>query len=331
MSKAPLPPPLALTMGEPAGVGPRLALEAWRSRKDRKLPVFAFIGDPRALEATGEETPFQVIEAIGQAAEAFEHALPVLAVRGEGKIRPGEPDPANTPAVVKAVEIAVKHATSGAAAGVVTGPVHKRTMIEGGFAYAGHTEFLGRLTGAVPVMMLANRHLRAVPVTGHIPLREVLAALSAEKIVATARIVSRELGERFGIARPRLAATGLNPHAGEEGKLGSEEADIITPALERLRQEGISIIGPLPADSAFTEAGRKRVDAFLAMTHDQALIPVKALDFRGCVNVTLGLPIVRTSPAHGTALDLIKSGGKADPESLIQAILTAAKLARAGG
>jgi len=247
---------------------------------------------------------------------------------------PGQPDRSSAPAAIAAIRRAVADVAAGAAAAIVTNPVAKNVLYRSGFAEPGHTEFLAKLSEEVtgvpvhPVMMLWSPELAVVPVTIHLPLREIVARLTADLVAATGRIVARDLRERFGIARPRLAVAGLNPHAGEEGALGDEDLTVVRPAVERLKAEGIDARGPLPADTLFHQAARASYDAVLAMYHDQALIPIKTLAFDHAVNVTLGLPFVRTSPDHGTAFD-IAGTGRADPGSLIAALALAARLSSA--
>lgn len=321
-------PPVALSMGDPAGAGPHTAALAWRMHRERALPPFVFVGAPEAIEAFDRDIPLEEISDFSEAAKIFGRALPVIPIALKSRVVPGHPDPAHATAVIKALEAAAKAAATGQARALVTNPIYKKALLDAGFKHPGHTDYLGKLARAKPVMMLANDHLRAVPVTVHVPLKDAIKSLSKTLIVETAMIVEKDLKARFKIANPRLAVTGLNPHAGEEGALGKEEIKIIAPAIEALRERGIDVQGPLPADTAYSDSHRMKYDAFLAMTHDQALIPVKALDFRGAVNITLGLPFVRTSPAHGTAFDLIRDGRTPDPESLIQALLMADRLSR---
>jgi 4-hydroxythreonine-4-phosphate dehydrogenase len=324
--------PLALTMGEPAGIGAEITLKAWAGRAAGPLPPFFVIDDPDRLrrEAHVQDlaVPIGEIGAPGDAIDLFGDALPVLPNPMAQPVMPGVPDPANSEAVTGAIQRAVGFAIAGTAAGVVTNPIHKKVLADAGFPHPGHTEFLAELTGAsTPVMMLACAELRVVPLTVHIPLRDVATALSTEMIVAKGRITARGLVEDFAIPRPRIAVAGFNPHSGEGGLLGSEETDIIAPAVEILQADGIAAEGPLPADSLFHAAARAGYDAVLCMYHDQALIPLKTIDFDGGVNVTLGLTIVRTSPDHGTAFD-IAGQGRANPESLCQALRLAAEIAR---
>jgi len=327
------PAPLALTMGDPAGIGGEIAVAARGG--DRVRRPFFLIDDPDRLGplAASSGLPVLPIATPAEAPAAFARGLPVLPLRLPAPARPGRPEPANAPSVIAAIDRAVALARSGEAAAVVTNPINKKALIDGaGFAFPGHTEYLAHLAGVRRVvMMLASPLLRVVPVTIHIPLAAVPGALSAGLIEETARITDAALRRDFGIARPRLAVAGLNPHAGEQGAIGREEIELIAPALDRLRAEGLEIVGPMPADTMFHAEARARYDAALAMYHDQALIPIKALDFARGVNVTLGLPFIRTSPDHGTAYD-IAGTGRADPTSLVEALNLAADMAarRAG-
>lgn len=317
--------PLALTMGDPAGIGGELTAQAWRARHSTG-PVFCALDDPARFSALG--VPVQEINAPEQAAGIFVQALPVLPVRLAHPPHPGKPDPANAPAIIGAIRLGAELALAGRVGGVVTNPINKAALYQAGFAHPGHTEFLAEITGAGnrPVMMLACPALRVVPVTVHLSLRQAIAALDTQAIVITSRITHAALRDQFGIARPRLAVAGLNPHAGEGGALGDDETKIIIPAMDILRAEGMDITGPWPPDTMFTQAARAKYDAAICMYHDQALIPLKTLDMHHGVNVTLGLPIVRTSPDHGTAYD-IAGKGLADASSLIAALDLAAQLA----
>jgi 4-hydroxythreonine-4-phosphate dehydrogenase len=323
--------PLAVTMGDPAGIGGELTLRAWQALRGTPA-VFVALDDPERLAALavslGLDVRLRTIIDAADAGAVFADALPVLPVKLAQPPRPGEPDPANAAAVVASIEQATTLAMRGTAGAVVTNPINKAALYSTGFGYPGHTEFLAALTG-VPgqeVMMLAAPGLRVVPVTVHVSLRQALAALRSDLIVAAARTTHTALRRDFGISQPRLAVAGLNPHAGEQGALGEEEQTIIAPALAVLRAEGLDVSGPWPPDTMFTEAARPRYDAAICMYHDQALIPLKTLDMARGVNVTLGLPIVRTSPDHGTAYD-IAGKGSAVPASLIAAIELAAELA----
>jgi len=309
--------PLALTMGDPAGIGAEITQAAWQALR-RTGPAFVLLGEARLGRPVASPE---------EAARTFPRALPVLPVWLAAPPRPGQPNPRNAQAVIVSIEQAVRLALAGEVGGVVTNPISKATLYGAGFAYPGHTEFLGALTGCPnPVMMLVNDHLRVVPVTVHVALRRALEALSTEAIVTAARITAAALREQFGIAAPRLAIAGLNPHAGEGGAMGDEEERMIAPAIAALQAEGIAASGPWPPDTMFTPAARSGYDAAICMYHDQALIPLKTLDMASGVNVTLGLPIVRTSPDHGTAFD-IAGQSRADPASLIAAIRLAAQLA----
>ncbi len=317
---------LALTMGDPAGIGPELSLLAWQALHAGG-PAFTLLADPAHLAALDPNVPIQPVSSPAEAAAAFPHALPVLPVPLGAPPVQGRPDPANAPATIASIEQAVRLAQSGAASAVVTNPISKAVLYAAGFRHPGHTEFLAALTGApLPVMMLANDHLRVVPVTIHVGLRTALDTLTTAGIIAAGRILAAALRDQFGIARPRLAVAGLNPHAGEGGAMGTEEGTLIQPAIEALRAEGIAVTGPHPPDTLFTLAARAGYDAALCMYHDQALIPLKTLDMASGVNITLGLPIIRTSPDHGTAFD-IAGQGRADPSSLIAALRLAATLA----
>ena len=323
--------PLAVTMGEPAGIGGEITLKAWL-RRDRRMPPFVAIDDAGRLErlaaTLGLAVPVRTVATAADAVATFARALPVLHRPLSVEPLPGRPDPANTPAVVAAIETAVALARAGTIAGVVTNPIHKRVLYRSGFEFPGHTEFIAALAGdgAVPVMMLACPELKVVPVTVHVSLREAVDALTPEAIVRAGTITARALRLDFGIARPRLAVAGLNPHAGEDGAMGGEDAAIVAPAVATLRAHGIEARGPLPADTLFSARARSGYDAALCMYHDQALIPLKTLDFDGGVNVTLGLPLVRPSPDHGTALDIAGSG-RASEASLVAAIALAAEIA----
>ncbi len=308
-------------MGDPAGIGGELTVRAWQALRGSG-PAFVALDDPARLAALGAA----VREIASPDAAGFADALPVLPVRLAAPTTPGRPDAANAPATIASIERAARLALAGAVAGVVTNPISKAVLYGTGFAFPGHTEFLGALTGGEPVMMLAAPALRVVPVTVHVSLRTALAVLSTAAIVAAARITAAALARDFGLPRPRLAVAGLNPHAGEQGAMGDEEIRIIAPAIAALRAEGIDVSGPWPPDTMFSEAARARYDAAICMYHDQALIPLKTLDMTHGVNVTLGLPIVRTSPDHGTAFD-IAGLGRADPSSLIAAIRMAHAIA----
>ncbi len=322
---------LALTMGEPAGIGGEIAMRAWLARREHNVPAFFLIDDPDRLGRLAAQLEWDVPLAVATpetAERLFPLALPVMPQRLAKPVAAGTPDPANAAAVIDAIRRGAALTQAGRAAALVTNPIQKETLYAAGFEYPGHTEFLAELGGAEVAMMLVCPGLRVVPVTIHQALRDALAALTAERIVATGRIAAAALARDFGIARPRLAVAGLNPHAGEHGTLGREEIETIAPAVAALRADGIAAAGPFPADTMFHAEARRRYDAALCMYHDQALIPLKTIDFDGGVNVTLGLPFIRTSPDHGTALD-IAGTGKANPASLIAALKLAGDMARA--
>jgi 4-hydroxythreonine-4-phosphate dehydrogenase len=325
--------PLAMTMGDPAGIGPELALAAWRDRTpDAPFVVFGAPGIlVAAAKRAGLTAPIIETDPAGAKA-AFSKGLPVAPLKNAVEDAPGRPSAANAAATIESIERAVEAVFQGHARAVVTNPIAKATLYEAGFKYPGHTEYLGALAegrgaSAFPVMMIWSEILAVVPVTIHIPLAEVTNALTADLIIRTARIVDRDLRVRFGVSRPRLAVAGLNPHAGEGGAMGREEITIIGPAIEILRADGVDVVGPLPADTMFHPKARARYDVALTMYHDQGLIPVKTLAFDEGVNVTLGLPFVRTSPDHGTAFD-IAGKGVANPTSLIAALKLADRLTR---
>lgn len=326
--------PLALTLGDPAGIGPEIIVKAWQALRETG-PAFLVVGDLRQVAsvsglASGMVRPVSAAE---DAPKIFPQAIPVLDVPLLEPVVAGSPSPRAAKAVVSWIETAVGLALSRAVAGVVTAPIAKQSLYGAGFAFPGHTEFLGELTQAHtydgargPVMMLAAPGLRVTLATVHLPLASVPAALSVESIVNAALVTSQALRRDFGIPQPRLAVTGLNPHAGEGGNIGREEVQIIAPAVRALRDLGVDATGPSPADSLFHAEARERYDAVLCMYHDQGLIPLKMLDFWGGVNVTLGLPIVRTSPDHGTAFE-IAGRGLARADSMIAAIRMAKEIA----
>jgi 4-hydroxythreonine-4-phosphate dehydrogenase len=326
--------PLALTLGEPAGIGPDLAVAVWRRRAALDLPPFYILGD-RAFLARRATLTGAAIEVLScapeEAATVFASALPVVDIAVTATAPPGHPDATSAPAAIASIRLGVDHVLGGTAAALVTNPVAKNVLYRSGFREPGHTEYLAKLVAAAtgqlrrPVMMLWSPELAVVPVTIHLPLAEVPAALDTELIVETGRIVARDMAGRFGVDAPRIAIAGLNPHAGEDGAMGAEDRAIVAPAVEQLRCAGIAARGPLPADTMFHPAARTTYDAALCMYHDQALIPIKTLAFDHAVNVTLGLPFVRTSPDHGTAFD-IAGTGRADASSLIAALRLAARL-----
>ncbi|MCQ8241886.1 4-hydroxythreonine-4-phosphate dehydrogenase PdxA [Rhizosaccharibacter radicis] len=313
---------LALTMGDPAGIGGEIALGAWTALREDETP-FVMLADPRWLSgmAGGRGIAVRPVDSVEEAGRVFAEALPVLPVPLPAPAIPGHPNPANGSAVTASIERAVRLATENRVGGIVTNPISKIVLKRAGFAHPGHTEFLGALTGQAgrEVMMLAGPSLRVVPVTVHLSLRDAIDKLSTDLIVSVARTAAASLRRDFGIASPRLAVAGLNPHAGENGLMGEEERTLVAPAIAALRAEGIEVIGPLPPDTMFTALQRERYDAAICMYHDQALIPLKTLDMAHGVNVTIGLDLVRTSPDHGTAFD-IAGRHVADPTSLISAI-----------
>lgn len=326
---------LALSIGEPAGIGPELALQVWSARANNQVPPFLLLGDPALLLARAKLIGLDVKISecsADTASREFVAALPVEPV-GKSSATPGKPDSSSAALAKSAIERAVILTQSGACEAVVTNPIAKSVMTAAGFSFPGHTEFLAHLAakgGAAPrpVMMIWSEELAVIPITIHVPLAEVPHLLSVELIAETGRIAARDLKTRFGIAKPRLAVCGLNPHAGEAGTLGREDEMVVRPAVEKLRSEGIDASGPFPADTLFHTEARKKYDAVLGMYHDQVLAPVKTLAFDKAVNVTLGLPFVRTSPDHGTAFDLAGTG-RANPSSLLAALKLAHRLANA--
>jgi 4-hydroxythreonine-4-phosphate dehydrogenase len=326
--------PLALTLGEPAGIGPDIAIKAWLSSNELKLPAFYLLGDRDFVAKRAKILGLNIeLACVGaeQAVAAFASALPIVATGRVATAQPGQPDETSAEAALASIRRAVADVVAGQASGVVTNPIAKSVLYRAGFRHPGHTEFLAELAASgghtpQPVMMLWSPVLAVVPVTIHLPLRDAVTTLSSDLIVSTARILVADLKARFGLAAPRLAVTGLNPHAGEDGTLGTEDQDIVAPAVEILRAEGIAVRGPLPADTLFHDAARKTYDCAICMYHDQALIPIKTIAFDDAVNVTLGLPFIRTSPDHGTAFD-IAGTGRANPASLIAALRLAARMA----
>jgi 4-hydroxythreonine-4-phosphate dehydrogenase len=322
--------PSVLTMGEPAGIGGELTLKAWADFRGQ-LPAFFTLDDPERLRAIAHslnwDIPIAVIDEPCEASRIFNDALPVMPLREDARAISGAPGTASARAVLESIERAVEYTRSGQTHAMITNPIQKETLYDAGFGFPGHTEYLAELVGGGmrPVMMLASPSLRVVPLTVHVPLRKALDELTTEAIVEQGKLVITALRQDFGIASPRLSVAGLNPHAGENGKLGDEDRDIILPAIQALAAPGVEVIGPVPPDALFTPRARQKYDAALCMYHDQALIPIKALDFDQAVNVTLGLPIVRTSPDHGTALD-IAGKGLADPSSLVCSIRLASEI-----
>ena len=326
--------PLALTLGDPAGIGPDITLLAFQARLSTAVPPFVLIGDPAVLaeraRTLGLTAKIEPVDAPAATPSLFAKALPVLPVPIGGNVVAGCPDSAAAGAVRQSIEQAVALVRSGEASAVVTNPISKAILTRAGFAFPGHTEFLAALAGRASsdaVMMLVGGDLKVVPVTIHMPLKEVMGALTETRIVKTLLTTAHDLGRYFGLARSRIAVTGLNPHAGEDGTMGREEIDVILPAIEAARRQGLDVTGPHSADTLFRAEARKTYDVAVAMYHDQALIPVKTLAFDTGVNVTLGLPFVRTSPDHGTAFALAGTG-KASPRSLIEALRLADTMLR---
>ncbi|MGK2921696.1 MAG: 4-hydroxythreonine-4-phosphate dehydrogenase PdxA [Methyloceanibacter sp.] len=328
--------PLALTLGDPAGIGPDVTLLAFAARNREAIPPFVLIGDETVLaeraESLGLSIPIAKIAAPADAAQIFPDALPVLPTAVSGPVVAGQPSLEAMDAVKRSIEIAVALVQDGEARAVVTNPVSKSHLYRAGFAFPGHTEYLASLasgdaTPLHPVMMLVAGPFKVVPTTIHIPLKDVERTLTRDLLAETIKITNRDLRRFFGYDRPRLAVSGLNPHAGEQGSLGREEVEIIEPVIAEARAEGLDVSGPYPADTLFHEAARERYDAAICMYHDQALVPFKTLAFEEGVNVTLGLPFVRTSPDHGTAFD-IAGTGKTNPRSLIEALRLASAMSQ---
>jgi 4-hydroxythreonine-4-phosphate dehydrogenase len=321
-------------MGDPAGIGPEITVKAWTALRGAG-PAFVVVGDHEALAAASPHGA-SILQRVGgpeEAAAVFPDAIPLIDIPLTSRVVAGRPSSDHAEAIVRWIETGAGLALSGAVSGLVTAPIAKAPLYEAGFGFPGHTEFLAALTEGAPypgprgpVMMLTAADLRTVLVTIHTPYADVPAALSIERIVEVGRVTAYALTRDFGVERPRLALAGLNPHAGEGGSIGREEIEVVTPAAHRLRAEGIDCWDPRPADTLFHEEARRRFDAVICLYHDQALIPVKTLDFWGGVNVTLGLPIVRTSPDHGTGFD-IAGRGIGRPESLIAAVRMAAAMA----
>ena len=320
--------PLAIPMGDPAGIGPEIIAKSWAVRTLRSLPPFALVGDVAAVTRVWSG-PVEVVGSLDEATDAFDSALPVLATAGAGAVTPGTPEIAGARAALQALEQSIDLVRSGEARALVTGPVSKAQLYGVGFNHPGQTEFIAERCGVAgedAVMMLAGPSLRVVPITAHVPLADVSALLSIELIVAKGRATALGLMRDFGIAAPRLAFAGLNPHAGEGGAIGREEIDLIAPAIAQLRSEGIDATGPFAADTLFHARARAGYDAVLCCYHDQALVPIKTLHFDEGVNITLGLPIVRTSPDHGTAFG-IAGKDQAHPGAMIAAIAMAGQAA----
>jgi 4-hydroxythreonine-4-phosphate dehydrogenase len=321
-------------MGDPAGIAPEITLSAWQQRREQNLPPFFVLTDPslfQQVHGTNTDLPVTLIDDPEQAMTLFDNALPVLPLSETVKSTPGQPDPANADAVISSITRAVDLVRKGQAAAVVTNPINKHVLYQAGFTFPGHTEFLASLAAngqepPTPVMMLASGDFRTVPLTIHIPLQEVPQVLTHDLIIKTLRIVATDLEACFGISSPRIAVCGLNPHAGESGSIGHQEQQVIGPALEQLKQDGLNVSGPHPADTMFHEEARSHYDVAIGMYHDQALIPIKMMGIDKGVNITLGLPFIRTSPDHGTAYD-IAGKGLASPTSLMEALKMAANMA----
>ena len=338
MSESPLP--LCLTQGDPSGIGPDITLALYRRAREQGAALFApffVLADPDLLRRRAGQLGLavEIAEAAPEeAAKIFPSALPVAALRARVRGEPGRPDPGDAVATIESIARAVEFVHAGRAAAVVTNPIAKSVLYRAGFAHPGHTEFLGELTRklytrpARPVMLLWSRELAVVPATIHVPLAQVPALLKTDDLVEIGEIVAEAFRRDFGIARPRLVFAGLNPHAGEDGAIGREDIEIIAPEVARLSARGLDVRGPLPADTMFHAAARKTYDVAICAYHDQALIPIKTLAFDSGVNVTLGLPFIRTSPDHGTAF-AIAGTGRASDTSLAEAVALAARMARA--
>jgi 4-hydroxythreonine-4-phosphate dehydrogenase len=328
-------PPLVVTMGEPAGIGADIILSSYRQAADHSLSAFGVIGCARALRHRAQLTKHSTVEIIpvtctSQIRDVFERGLPVLDLPLEHEPHPGVPSSLSARQVIEWVDTAVKLVLAGEVSGIVTGPIHKETLYQAGFRHEGHTDYLAHLAveagyTAEPVMMLSAGDFRTIPLSVHIPLAQAPSAVTHTAIVAQAQVIDRDLKRYFDIGQPRIAVAGLNPHAGENGTIGLEDRDIIAPAIEELKQAGLAAFGPVPADTLFHEQARTTYDAALCMYHDQALIPVKAIGFHEGINTTLGLPFVRTSPDHGTALELAGTGD-ANPSSFIAALMQAERM-----
>ncbi|WP_273759507.1 4-hydroxythreonine-4-phosphate dehydrogenase PdxA [Bartonella sp. ML70XJBT.G] len=326
---------LVVSGGDPAGIGPEIALKAWNLRFTCQIPPFVLLADPDVIRSRAHFLQMDVeVESVGidDPVKNFYAALPVIPLENRQSDQRGFPSPNNAAGVIEAIERSVQLIQSGYASALVTCPIAKKNLYDAGFKFPGHTEFLADLAHQAfnkcyhPVMMLTGPRLKTVPITVHVPFKEVSSQLTCHLIVQTALITEYDLKKKFKITAPRLAVAGLNPHAGEGGAMGKEDLEIITPAIETLKKKGLNIVGPLPADTMFHECARKTYDVALCMYHDQALIPVKTLDFDNTVNVTLGLPFIRTSPDHGTAFD-IADQGIASPTSFIAALKLANQLA----
>ena len=324
-------PPLALTMGEPAGIGGEITLKIWANKKQNQVPPFFIIDDPSRLRMLARrlkiDIPIKEIRSPEAADKTFDEALPVLALPMEVKTKPGKPTTDTAKAVIYSIESAVKLVQDGRAGGVVTNPIAKSVLSEAGFKFPGHTEFLAHLSGIEkdPIMMLASPELRVALATIHVSLKNAIEQLNKEKIIHVGKVCFESLRTDFAIAKPKIAVAGLNPHAGEKGSMGKEEIEVIIPAIKALQDAGINALGPYPSDTMFTATARKEYDVALCMYHDQGLIPLKTLGIDKGVNITLGLPFVRTSPDHGTAFDIAGSGD-ASEDSLVAALKMAAEM-----
>ncbi len=336
LQKSVRPPlPIAVTMGDPAGISTEITAQAWISRQQNGLSPFFVLTRGSLFEKLGQysdiQCPIENIDSPIEAMDAFENALPVIELPDEIVSHPGQPAPSSGAMTIHSITKAVEYIKKGEASSLVTNPINKHVLYQAGFEFPGHTEYLAKLAeqwglhNVRPVMMLASRHLRTVPLTIHIPLEKVAEQITTDLIIETAHTISDDLKKYFGLRSPRLAVTGLNPHAGENGAMGTAEIKIIEPAIRSLQAEGITVTGPHPADTLFHEAARKNYDVVLGMYHDQALIPIKTLSFDEGVNTTLGLPFVRTSPDHGTAYN-IAGKGQATPKSLIEALRMAKQM-----
>lgn len=325
---------LALTLGDPAGIGPEITIRAWRAAAEGRAPGFFAIGDPDALAARarqmGDPVDIEIVDQPARAIECWRQRLPIIPVLATAPIRAGAPDPGNAKTIIDAIRLGAAYALAGEAMALVTNPISKAVLYQEGFSFPGHTEFLASLchmpNTAQPVMMLVGPRLKVALATIHLPLSKVAGAISTSFLVEVGRIVDRALKTDFGLSAPRLQFAGLNPHAGEAGAIGREEVDIINPAVAQLRTEGVDALPAASADSLFQDAARENYDCVIAMYHDQGLIPAKTLDFWDTVNVTLGLPIIRTSPDHGVAFDRA-AVYDANPQSLIAALRLAFQMA----
>ena len=325
--------PIAISMGDPAGIGPEIIAKSWEQRLDKGLPPFIYIGCTKALDALREAPLYKVVSKVEDCINVFDNYLPVLNTPTLAPIKLGSLNKKNSPNVINAIKLGVELSENADCRALVTAPIHKAALYKAGFEYAGHTDFIAKLTGTPQdetIMMLASPYLKVVPVTVHLPIKDIPKVLTQKKIELAVRVVHFALIQKFGINNPRLAISGLNPHAGEDGTLGEEEQTIIIPAIKSLQNDGIDATGPHSADVLFTGPIRNSYDVAICMYHDQALVPLKTLDFQNGVNITLGTPIVRTSPDHGTALDI---AGKeiADPSSMIAAIKMADRMSNFNG